>query len=256
MAAVRTLRKSGTQVSQGTAPRATPSEGTNSDFGKKPMARKYHEYGLRPSWGLQRFCRDFGGLNPFGDAMYRLAWAPTRLTWMAGKWRIDDAEGNFKFWLIDSGWSQKYPQFGERFILEVWKEPESYGSPFEWERMNNQVEEDGQILGKLGPYPAMGGYESCFHFQDDNGRFVWPTYTICERRIQEHMRIAKKRSFLLALTKDARDYAERDKRRQQSDIIGEAFDGLNSAITPYVSLSGIDVPKPAEAGISTTQEVS
>jgi hypothetical protein len=244
------------KIKPGTAPRSVPSGSeVNTDFGREAKKRIYREYGLRPSSRLQRFCREAGGLNPFGGPVYRLAWAPSRLTWMAGKWRIDDEQGNFKFWHIDCGWAQKYPQFGERFILEVWKDAESYGSPFEWERMNGQLEEDGQILGKLGPYPAMGDYEMCFHFQDTEGRFVWPTQTIIEWRIQEHMRIARQRAFILAMTRCAREYQERDKRRQQADIIAEPFDGLNSLLTPYVSLSGIDVPRPAEAGISKTQEV-
>jgi hypothetical protein len=219
--------------------------------------KKYREFGLRPPRGLQTFCRETGGLNEFGGPMYRLSWAPSQLTWMAGTWRINDDQGNFKFWHVDCGYAPKYPQLGERYILETWKAPQAYGSPFEWESMNLQPEDNGQIIGKLGPYPHLGDYEVCFHFQDTDGKYVHPTQTICELRIQEHSRNARKRKFIQDMANAAHRYEQDKIRSDQADILAEPFDGLNGLITPYVSLSGIDVPPAAPAAISTTaQEVS
>ena len=256
MAHVRTSRKSlGHGVLPGSKP--TLAQGDADDAPGKPKKYRYREFGLRPPRALQRFCKDFGGPNPFGGPMYRLSWAPSQLTWMAGKWRIDDENGNFKHWNIDAGWAPKYPGYGERFVMEAWKAPDVYGSPEDWEAMNREYEEDGRMLGKLGPYPHLGSYEVVLHFQaDDTKEFVAPSYTICERRIQEHMRQQHKRALLLAMTKSARDYEEKTTRREQADIISEPFDGLNSLITPYVSLAGVDMPAAAPAVISPgTQEV-
>jgi hypothetical protein len=235
---------------------AEPSDAPDGPPGK-PKVFRYREYGLRPPRVLQRFCRETGGLNPFGGAMYRLSWAPSQLTWSAGKFRINDEHGTFKYWHIDAGWVPKYPGYGERYVLETWKAPEVYGSPFEWEALNHEYEEDGRMLGKLGPYPHLGSYEVCFHFNtSDTNEFVYPTHTLCERRIQEHIRMSRKKALLRAMAKEASDYEEFSKKREQSDILSEPFDGLNSLITPYVSLAGVDVPPAAPAAISTTQEVS
>ncbi len=252
-----TKKSLGLGVRPGTVPQGVRAEEGPSGPPGKPRKTVFREYGLRPSRDLQRFCRDAGGLNDFGGPMYRLAWAPSRLVWMAGKWRINDEHGNFMFWHIDSGYAPKYPQLGERFILEVWKPAYFYGSPASWEDTNRQHEENGEVLGKLGPYPHLGDYELVFHFQtEDTKEFVIQTPTLCELRIQEHLRIARRRALLDAMAKDARDYEEKTKRREQADILAEPFDGLNGLITPYVSLSGLDVPPATPPASSTTTEVS
>ena len=90
MAHVRTSRKSlGHGVLPGSKP--TLAQGDADDAPGKPKKYRYREFGLRPPRALQRFCKDFGGPNPFGGAMYRLSWAPSQLTWMAGKWQIGRA---------------------------------------------------------------------------------------------------------------------------------------------------------------------
>jgi hypothetical protein len=223
--------------------------------------RAYREYGLRPPAAVQRFARDFGGLNPFGGPMYRVSWAPSCLTWMAGKWRIDDDQGNFKFWLTDAGWAPKYPQYGERFILEHWKRPDIFGSPDSWDYLNRQYEETGEILGKLGPYPVHGQYEFCFHFQDTTGAFVLPTPTICELRIQEHRRQVKKREDdheagdrFRAQARESQALEKADVAKDRAAILDEPFSGLNGLITPYVSLAGVDVP--SATGTTTKEEVN
>jgi hypothetical protein len=262
------LIKPGLQVHQGSYNpggewNETKGDTAPPDMTKTSRKRKFREFGLRPPPAVQRFCRDFGGTNPFGGPMYRLSWAPSQLTWMAGVWRINDNQGNFKFWHVDCGHAPKYPQFGERFILEVWKAPELFGSPFEWEQLNRQPEENGMVLGKLGPYPVNGGYEFCFHFQDTAGGFVLPTPTICELRIQEHRRISRKaaddremQKQLAATARDAQEYERQQVRKEQSDILAEPFGGLNGLITPYVSMAGVEVPKAPAASSTEPQEVN
>ena len=245
--AIRTSRKSLGAVKQGSAPQVHPGDLPDGIPGAA-VKRKFREYGLRPPDALQRFCREHGGLNPFGGPMYRLSWAPACLTWMAGQWRVNDEHGNFKYWKIDAGYAPKYPQLGERWILESWREAQM--SPTEWEAVNRQLEDNGEMLGKIGPYPHEGHYECVFHFQTgDTREYVIPNQTLCEWRIQEHTRMSKKRELLLRNARDAQEAEKLQTRKEQADILSEPIDGLNSLLTPYVSLAGVDVPP------ATTQEV-
>jgi len=253
MASIRTVRKSlGLGVRTGSLPRQHEPDGPVNAPKGKATRRKWREYGLRPPRDLQRLCRRVGGLNFFGGPMYRLSWAPSQLSWMAGKWLCSDENGNFKWFVTDAGWAPKYPQYRERFVLELWKPPWAYGTQEAWEEINRQPEENGQVLGRLGPYPHLGDYEPIFLFETGDGtrRFINPTAELCEARIQEHRVFSEQPARTARLLKEAREAEEAAKRRAQSDILSEPFSGLNGLLTPFISLSGVDVPK------ATPQEVS
>src|ERR1017187_6151644 len=160
--AIRTSRKSLGAVKQGSAPQVHPGDLPDGIPGAA-VKRKFREDGLGPPDAVQRFCGGQGALTPSGGPMSRLSWAPACRTWMAGQWRVNDEHGNFKYWKIDAGYAPKYPQLGERWILESWREARM--SPPECEAFNRQLEANGEMLAKIGPYPHEGHYECGFHFQ-------------------------------------------------------------------------------------------
>ena len=98
-----------------------------------------------------------GGLNRFGDPNFRVVWGGARL----------DALG-----------FQRYaysPALLERWIIEVWRPPEAYGSRREW----NESERS------LGPFPSRGDYEILAALNRD-GEFAQITPEIAEFAIEAY----------------------------------------------------------------------
>jgi hypothetical protein len=87
------------------------------------------------------------GLNPYGDNLYRIVFAPSRRYVVYGQW----PDGSQK-----ARWLPKYPEVGESWVLERWLTPFEYArcTPEEWNRE----------LTILGPYPDRGEYEICHKF--------------------------------------------------------------------------------------------
>ncbi|MHB8413260.1 MAG: hypothetical protein ACYDDI_15130 [Candidatus Acidiferrales bacterium] len=72
----------------------------------------------------------------------------------------------------------KYFPF-DRWHIERWMPPESYGSPELW--YSQTIErEDGILIPALGPYPRRGEYEHCFTLQGGRGEFIPLSPNACE----------------------------------------------------------------------------
>jgi hypothetical protein len=121
------------------------------------VTRETHE---TPSEVTERIMHA-GGVNIFGEPNYRLVWGWNRLSWLGGKWGDGPVELRLE---------PKYLPI-ERWHLEKWLPPESYGSPLTWEMQTTQ-EEDGIRFPALGPYPSRGEYEHCFTLQGPDGEFL------------------------------------------------------------------------------------
>jgi hypothetical protein len=94
------------------------------------MIRVGHENHTPPS-DVQRRLARVGGLNRFNEPNFRVVWGGQRL---------------------DPLGFQRYsygPNLLERWILEVWRPPEEYGSVASWKK--NEA--------SLGPFPNRGDYE-------------------------------------------------------------------------------------------------
>lgn len=88
------------------------------------------------------------GLNQYGDALYRIVFAPTRRYLVCGTW----PDGSNK-----AVYSRKYPEVGEQWIMERWLPAAEYAKCTKdfWDR---------ELL-ILGPWPERGEYEVCHVFE-------------------------------------------------------------------------------------------
>jgi hypothetical protein len=112
-----------------------------------------------------------GGCNRFGEPNYRAVWGWSRLDWIGGKWEDRDAEsGALVREVVELRREPKYLPH-DRWHIERWMPPESYGSPKEWHAQTAEFV-NGRSIAALGPYPSRGDYEHCFTLEGARGEFV------------------------------------------------------------------------------------
>ena len=111
-----------------------------------------------------------GGGNRFGEPNYRAVWGWSRLDWIGGKWEDRDAGGALLREVVELRLEPKYTPHN-RWHIERWLPPESYGSPEQWHTETNEIE-NGRSIAALGPYPSRGDYEHCFTVEGPHGEFV------------------------------------------------------------------------------------
>lgn len=166
-----------------------------------------------------------GGVNRFGEAMYRAVWGWNRLGWIGGKFEDRDEHGILLRERVELRREPKYPAVN-RWHIEKWQAPELYGSPQTWwaqtmERAN------GESVPALGPYPVRGEYEHCFTLEGRKGEFVQLTATIAERIAQA---IERSRYFASSSRKAAILGRE---EKVEKDYDAWAFDLLDDAAPAF-----------------------
>lgn len=129
-----------------------------------------------PSEEITRILSAAGGLNRFGEPNYRAVWGGTRLDWIGGKWTDRDEHGNVIREVVEVRHVPKYFPL-DRWHIERWVPPETYGSPEAW-RLQTLEREDGKFVPALGPFPYRGDYEHSFTVEDADGNFVQLTPAI------------------------------------------------------------------------------
>ena len=111
-----------------------------------------------------------GGCNRFGEANYRAVWGWSRLDWIGGKWEDRDSTGALLREVVELRREPKYTPHN-RWHIERWMPPESYGSPEQWHAETLEIA-NGRNISALGPYPSRGDYEHCFTLEGSGGEFV------------------------------------------------------------------------------------
>ena len=119
-----------------------------------------------------------GGINRFGEANYRAVWGWNRLAWIGGKFEDRDEHGALLRERIELRLEPKYPGVN-RWHIERWLPPETYGSPRAWYAQTIE-RENGISIPALGPYPSRGEYEHCFMLESPRGEFIQLTPTAAE----------------------------------------------------------------------------
>ena len=149
--------------------------------------------------GVARELALAGGRNPYGEPNYRAVWGWSRLDWIGGKWEDRDSAGNLVREVVELRREPKYAPH-DRWHIERWMPPESYGSPTEWVAQTVEIAH-GRNIPALGPYPSRGDYEHCFTLEGPRGEFVQLTPAVARyiARAVEVSRVApgaKKREAL------------------------------------------------------------
>jgi hypothetical protein len=101
----------------------------------------------------------------------------------------------------------------DRWHIERWMPPESYGSPETW-HAETAENVGGRSVAALGPYPARGDYEHCFTLAGPGGEFVQLTPAVARHVARA---IETSRSVGSAKKKEAlEDRARREERAYDS----------------------------------------
>ncbi|HVB35363.1 MAG TPA: hypothetical protein VNJ52_13465 [Patescibacteria group bacterium] len=157
-----------------------------------------------------------GGRNRFGQPNFRVVWGWSRLGWIGGKWEDHDSEGRLIREAFELREEPKYFPH-ERWHVERWLAPESYGSPQQWYRHTMETA-GGEQVPALGPYPSLGDWEHCFTIQSPAGEFLPLAPEICEQVVRrvEYSRAQPRAAGMAALRrreekreKDYEDFVDR-----------------------------------------------
>lgn len=119
-----------------------------------------------------------GGQNRFGEPNFRIVWGGSRLAWIGGRWTDRDANGNIVRETVELRREPKYIP-ANRWHIERWMPPESYGSPDSWYEQTVEVE-NGIRVPALGPYPSREEYEHCFTLEGAQREFIPLTVAACD----------------------------------------------------------------------------
>jgi hypothetical protein len=166
-----------------------------------------------------------GGANRYGEPNYRAVWGWNRLAWIGGKFEDRDEHGALLRERVELRMEPKYPAVN-RWHIERWLAPETYGSPRAWYAQTIE-RENGISIPALGPYPSRGEYEHCFTLESPRGEFVQLTPTIAE-----HIARAIECSRNLARTKSRSRLYDREQQKERS-YDQWAYDVMDDAVPAF-----------------------
>jgi len=174
-----------------------------------------------------------GGRNRFGEPNYRAIWGWNRLAWIGGKFEDRDEHGTLLRERIELREEPKYAAVN-RWHIERWVPPETYGSPRAWYAQTLE-RENGVSIPALGPYPSRGEYEHCFTLETPRGEFLQLTATAAE-----HIARAIEWSRKHPRAKSRAQLYEREARKERR-YESWAYDALDAAAPalhgqPFVSV--------------------
>lgn len=123
-----------------------------------------------------------GGSNRFGEPNFRVVWGYNRIVSIFGNWqdfeqykvKMTDRLTGFaksrvvtrlKSEVIETRQVPKYLP-GNCWHLEMWRPPEEYGSPEQWDKLG-QEHDRASTLHTAGEFPSRGEYELCYPLTDD-----------------------------------------------------------------------------------------
>jgi len=163
-----------------------------------------------------------GGTNRYGEPQFRIVWGGARLAWIGGRWTDRDASGNV---IRETVGLRRVPKYlpVDRWHVERWMPPESYGSPDEWRAQTTEIE-DGIRIAALGPYPSRGDYEHCFTLESTAGEFIPLTAAACDwivRAVEWARRQPRSKVRAAVAAREAR--RTRDWDRHVDAVLDEEF---------------------------------
>lgn len=175
---------------------------------------------------IAQVLRRAGGLNRFGEANYRAVWGWNRLAWIGGKFEDRDPQtGSLLREVVELRQEPKYPAVN-RWHIERWIPPESYGSPRLWYAQTIE-RENGVSVPALGPFPSRGDYEHCFTLESPSGDFLQLTPAAAEH-------VARAIEFSRGLPRATKRSSIDDRERREDRAYDEwAFDMLDDRVPAF-----------------------
>jgi len=183
------------------------------------------------------------GFNRFGGSNVRIAWAPDLFMHAAGEWNDFSAAGTLIRTVREIRTIPKYPQIGDRWIIERWRQPETYGSPEDWAEQNRQAFAC-ENFDLLGPYPLRGEYEHVFTFEHpETKQFARPHPLALEawwRAVCEALDM----NYRQRLANVKKRMEEKEKREDQ--IQSDRYD--EKMLRPFYGVPHVSMAGPKSAG--------
>jgi hypothetical protein len=128
-----------------------------------------------------------GGLNPFGEPMFRVVWGWDRVVPNHGLYkemtvRVDSQrEITLPTNIVETRMEPKYLP-ASCWHLEMWRPPSDYGTPETWGKLGQEIVGD-LTVDTSGPFPHRGEYELCYPLTSDlteTGAFIGLNGTTAE----------------------------------------------------------------------------
>jgi hypothetical protein len=189
---------------------------------------------------IQALAAIVGGLNLLGEPNFRVVWGWSRLTIIAGEWDDVDSSGNWYRTVGEYRWEPKNMPF-DRFHLERWFGPETFGSKADWYDYTTEVF-NGIEFAAMGPYPSRGEYEACYCFENPDGTYQELQPHVVETVIRAFQ---YQRSITDLERKQALKDREEKKKKADDDFAYSLVDDCYPAFDgkPNVSVPGKEEPQ-------------
>ncbi len=175
---------------------------------------------LRPSREAIQTLRRLSGSNVYGAERFRLVWG----------WDVRDFTGENLFFRYDVP-----ERWLERFHLEYWAPPGSFGTPETW--IYNGYDKS------IGPYPRGGGYERFMTFEHARTHeFIYPTPLLVTEALglaRRAMLRPSSEEIATSIMEDKRLKAEAV-RTQRHDIVDNNISAFG--LSPWMPVSGPMTP--------------
>lgn len=205
---------------------------------------------------VERALRVAGGVNPFGDPMFKVVWGYDRIVPIHGEWQefekmratLTDKNTGYsgfrdfirlKRSVIETRHVPKYLP-GNCWHLEMWRPAEEYGSPEEWKKLGEEVIQ-GLTVDTSGPYPERGEYELCYPLTSDatSAGEPLPLIEVLVEELCNRIRSDRgKMSFL-----QRRSAIEQRELQREEGLLRRTMDILKDGMKPFAGETFVTVPE-------------
>jgi len=197
-----------------------------------------------------------GGLNPYGDPLFRVIWGYDRIVPIYGEWQ---EWGNYHAKLTDKFTGHReYRKFmklersvietrlvpkylpGNCWHLEMWRPPQDYGTREQWEEVGREIV-GGLTIDAAGPYPERGEYELCYPLTSDGTSHGTPIPLVIDVVADIVRMIVMGRGSMSLLQRRAA--IEQRLRKEEQGYVNKVRDQLREGLRPFAGEIFVTVPE-------------